>query len=238
MNRLSHIILFSVFSLALMFSANARAQSTFSSEKLKDACINYIKKNIKDDVEIAITQKIETQKFSETGIKAKCNGNLAKLRGFGYVNLEFIEDNKTVKRIAVPVNIKYFANVPVCKKHISRSSIISSDDFEVRRMDITGYNSSDFSDPNLLIGSKARVNISEGKIIGKVFIEEKQTIKRGDKVNIISVFGAVCVKAEGTALQDGKIGQKIRVKRDGLKGGSTPKILDAEISSVGIVVIN
>lgn len=216
----------------------ASAQSTFSSDRLKSACINYIKKNIKDDVEIAITQNIETQKFSESNIKAKCSGDLSRLRRFSFINIEFYHDDKIVKRLTVPVKIRFFADVAVCKKDIARNTIIEADDFEVKRMDVSGYNSYDFPELKNLVGAKSRVYLSEGKIIGKAFIEEKQTVKKGDKVNIISVSGPVCVKAEGTALQSGKIGQKIRVQREGLKGGSTPKILDAEVSSEGIVVIN
>jgi flagella basal body P-ring formation protein FlgA len=57
-------------------------------------------------------------------------------------------------------------------------------------------------------------------------------IKRGDKVVVIASNGTVTIRGMGTAMEDGRVGETIRVKRENSK-----KLLTGKINESGELIL-
>ncbi len=210
------MILFSFcFLVALFSSIDTYSKSTFSGERLKEACLNYIYNMVGSNAEVSISQNIEDQTFDESGIVANCYGEEKSLRGNCYIIIEFHQNGFLKRRLQIPVRIRIFSDVPTATKTIFRGETVKASEISIEKKDVTNYSSEDILLADDIIGKKASNNISEGSIITRLSIEREKTINRGDKVKIIVETGAIRISAAGEALQDGAPGEMILVKREG-----------------------
>jgi flagella basal body P-ring formation protein FlgA len=217
----------------LFINNNLYSKSTFSGERLKSACLEYIQDKVGTDAEISISQKINTQNFEEDGITAKCLGDEKSFRGNGYVTIEFEKDGQLKRRVEVPVRVKIFKNVPNASHALMRGDVIAKEDINVIKTDVTYYKDYELLNETELIGKKVKQNVSERTLFTKMNVYDDNMIKRGDKVTIIVQSGAVRITASGEALQDAAIGKPIIVKRDG-----SQEKLQGKVNEDGTVIIS
>ena len=218
--------------MLLLLANNLFSKSTFSGERLKKACIDYVHTIAGNDVEIMIAEKIEGQEFEETGVTAQCTGNEKSLKGNCYLAIEFYHNGFLKRRLQIPARIKVYGEVPVSLKTVFRGQVINEADIKIENKDITNLSDVDLIQPEELIGKKARNNLSEGSVITRLSIECEKIISKGDKVKIVVESGAIRISTAGEALQDGAIGEMIFVKREGLQVK-----LHGRISTDGSVII-
>ena len=212
--RLSSTKLRLTFLLFLLFSfcSIAISKSTFSSERLKQACIDYAQSIVGNNAEVNLIEKIEAQAFEESGITAICTGDEKSLHGNCFIGIEFYRNGFLIRRLQIPARIKIFMEVPVAVKTLFRGAVIQGDDIKIEKKDITNYRASDILNPEEIIGKKVRNNIPANGIVVRLSIENEKVINRGDKVKIVVVSGAIKITAAGEALQDGATGGLILVK--------------------------
>jgi flagella basal body P-ring formation protein FlgA len=231
--KINIILIISIFILATTNSVELKAQSTFSADRLTDACLNYIYSEVGGDAEVTISKKIETQEFTETGVSARFEAAKGSLRGNCFVAVEFYLDSKLIRRIEVPVRVRIFAIVAVAAESLFRGSEINENQIIFEKKDITNYKPDELFIKNDFSGKKVKRNISKGAIITRSHIEEAAVIRRGAKVDIIVESGSVHIRASGESLQDAAPGDTVRVRREG-----TSTILQGIASSDGSVVIS
>ncbi len=189
------------------------AQSTFSGERLREAVISHIKSNTAEDAEIYVSNEIEDCTFRQSSVTAKIAGN-GIFRGKCYAAVEFRHEGKTLKRLEVPCDVKIFKRVPTAAGNIARGEIIREKDIVFQRKDIT-YFKHKIEDSNGIIGREAKVNIPANSIFTDAVLKKQDVVKRGSKVEIHVLSGAVQISVLGSALQDAATGEQVRVRRDG-----------------------
>jgi flagella basal body P-ring formation protein FlgA len=233
-NNLKKIFIISITSLMMtsLVSINLYSKSTFSGERLKQACLNYIYSMVGNDAEVSISDKIEDQNFDESGIVANCFGEEKSLKGNCYIIIEFHQNGFLKRRLQIPVRVRLFNEVATAVKTIFRGEAVKAENISLEKKEVTNYTDIDLMPVDEIIGKKARNNISEGSIITRLSLESEKTINRGDKVKIVVEAGAIRISATGEALQDGAIGDMILVKREG-----TQVKLKGRVSLDGSVII-
>jgi len=222
-----------VFLIGLINIKNLYSLSYFSGDNIKSACVNYIYSVINDEVEIKVTVNIPNQNFEEDKVYARFQGDKKTLKGNTHVIVEFLKDERIIKRITIPVNIKIYKKLPVAVKTIISGKQIKNGDFELKKIDATNLNSEDIVTEDEVLGAIAKRNISKNNVILKSYIQSGNQINRGQKVEINVISGGVRIRTSGTALQDGLAGSEIRVRKD-----NTNVILNGVVSEDGTVVIN
>jgi flagella basal body P-ring formation protein FlgA len=193
----------------------AEGKSSFSGERLKEACLNYIYNIYGDNAEVQISKNIDDQIFDDDNITAQCDGNTKSLRGNCYVAIEFRKDEKLVSRIQIPVRIKIYGIVPVATELIKSADYIKDTQVTLEKIDITYIDLEKVENLEYIIGKKAKRNITAGTVITGGLLENEIMIHRGDDVRIYAQSGAVRISSTGKALQDAEVGQKVRIQRDG-----------------------
>lgn len=196
--------------------------STFNGERLKDAVLDYVNNINSVEKEISILQSIPNFQFKEEDVIANINDEGSFFKGNTNIKLEFYtdKDHKIIKTHNIPLNIKTFENTIITSKTIKVGELLSPENIKLAKIETTNYDDSNIfklenSSLNNLFGKSVNTNIIKGNIVLKSSLDNENTIKRGDKVTVLAKNGIVTVRTTGTALMDAKLGESIRIQRDG-----------------------
>jgi len=212
--------------MTILYGNNLLAKSSFSGSRLKNACLSYISNLVDKDSDVRISE-IDDQFFEETGVIARCDARANSLRGNTYVALEFLDhEDKLVKRLEVPVNIKIYKDVPTAVYTLQKGKILMINDITYNKMDVTYLDESKILGIEKIVGKKVNCQINKGEVIQANFLENEVLVNRGGKVNIIVQSGSVSIRTSGVALQDASIGDIIRVQREGSRQSLQGKVYD------------
>ena len=232
MNKTKPILFLIVLILFAGFNS-LFAKSTFSGDRLRSACLEYVQSIVKGDCEINVSSNIQNVEFAENDVTAQCVSSENSLRGNCYVTIEFLKDEKVIRKVNVPVQVKVFSLVPVSISPIRSGGEFSQKNLKIERKEITNIKDEDIINLDVLFGQQAKRSVNQGVIITKSMVDAGYGIRRGEKVVIIAIAGAISVKSTGTALNDAEPGQAVRVKRDGINA-----VLNGTVSENKLVIIN
>ena len=219
--------------IIILSSMNIIAQSTFSEQTIRKAILSYLQENAPQNSEFEILSEIEEVKYSQSDITATIINKSNDYSGIINLQILFKLGNKNLKFMDVKARIKRLVELPFASRNISKNSIISSDDIEYKLINESKFKNIDSNIFNI-IGKRSSEFIQKGALIRSDMLESEKIINRGDKVIILSNSGAVSVRTQGTALEDGAEGETIRVSRDSFN----KKILSGIVQSDGSILIN
>lgn len=228
--KISNIILFSILIVAL--AVDVTAKSIFSAQTLENAIIQHLNKKIKFDHEIEFLSEFKDIEFMRENIHAKIDGKESYDKGNNRIKLVFYSKNSIVRNYDIDFRVKKYANVYTTNKPISSGSELAQENLSFKRFEITNINEEDIAlSP---IGRNSNKYLKAGEIVKKSDLQKEILIKRGDEIVVEVISGAVIIRANATALQDGYAGETIRLRRE----RSSTKIIQGKILEDGRVIIN
>ncbi len=148
------------------------------------------------------------------------------------VPIIFRVDGKIVSRTWVVVKTRLVTPVVVARYPIRRGEIITKDKLKIVKKDITRLPKGIFLSKAPLVGKRAKINISVGRIIYKNMVEIPPVIKRGQRVTIVAESDTLKVSAPGVAKENGRIGDLIKVQNILSKKIVVGKVVDAQTVKV------
>ncbi len=125
--------------------------------------------------------------------------------------IEVSSDGST-RKVFIRAKVEVFQKIVVASKYIKREEIIGEDDLTLEERDIAMLPPKYFEDSILVIDTEARTSIPKKSVIFEWMIKEIPLVHRGDEVSILVKGSNLLVKARGTALEDGYLDKKIKVK--------------------------
>ncbi len=147
-----------------------------------------------------------------TKLTIDCSCNFGTFGKNKMAKVIFLEDNRILKTIVVPVEIKAYDNVLVATKDILRGETLNSTNTKYEKRSVE-YNSAnviaenfDFSDMT------SKRTIKAGDIIDKRFLGKQTAIFRSSPVVAVFQSGAIRLSLEVTAMENGGIGDYIKVR--------------------------
>lgn len=152
-------------------------------------------------------------------------------RGRNYVPLEILVDGHVYRVVSVPVLVRMIAKVPVSSRAIARNEILNPSNIVWEEREIT------LLPEDIVIGDlastwMASVPIPQGAVLRRQWLSQPPVIRSGNEVEVVVTSGAVRVTDKGIAIQDGQIGDKIKVR---LQRG--PREIRATVKGPGITEI-
>ncbi len=184
------------------------------------------------DVEVQIrSSRIE---FEESDFDSLTLEPLTRTEPRGLVTLKItaFKAGQKVGADQVRAFIAWYENVLVSTVRIGRHDEISPEKFTLKRMEITSLTDRPLTSDDNLSGVWALRNISRDQILTSSMVETIPPILVGQGISIRFISGALEVMARGTALQEGHIGEQIRVRNSHTKKTITCMVLDAETVQV------
>lgn len=130
----------------------------------------------------------------------------------------------------IPAQVGVFRNVPVAAKDIGRGEQLSASHLTNAEVNISAIRQVYLGDASVIVGKEAKRVISRGDVIRESALDAPTLVHRGDQVIVESNVGGIRVSSAGTALADGRLGQKIRVKNN-----SSSRTVSARVVASGRV---
>lgn len=138
--------------------------------------------------------------------------------------VHFNVDGQFQKKIWTAATIEMFVEVVVTAKTLRKHMTITEEDIELQQMDLAHLPSDVITDPQAVLGKRARSTISAKTVLRNDLIELPPLVKRGDIVVIVAESEGLRITALGKAKRKGRLGERIPVENFDSK-----KILNAQV---------
>ncbi|WP_019626463.1 flagellar basal body P-ring formation chaperone FlgA [Thioalkalivibrio sp. ALJT] len=133
-------------------------------------------------------------------------------------------------QLYVPATVERHARVLVANRSLPRQHVLTAGDLRFQRIETSRHAGSYHEDKSELVGQQTRRNIRSGQIIGTQHVTQREIISRGQRVTILAENGAIAIRMQGEALENGTLGDRIRVKNT-----SSGRVVEGEIQASGDV---
>ena len=211
----------------------ARATVTVSRKEIKKAVYDYIRANIpwdKDRVRINSVQVDSDVVLPKGNVSYRIEPlRNTDFRGKVPLPIHFSVNGLFQKRILAMADISVLAEVVVLRKSVSRYHRITDHDIELREKDLSGTRSNVITDPEEVLGQRAKRSIAAGTILRPDLIEYPPLVKRGDVVLMVAESAGLRITALGVVDQrEGRRGEKIKVENMDSKKSIYARVVDAK----------
>lgn len=117
--------------------------------------------------------------------------------------------------VSVRTRVQVMAPAVVTRRAVQAGQALEASDIQRGEVDLTGLQRPALRDEAQVIGKIARVGLAAGQAVGPEHLRMPVVVRRGTALEVTATIGQVSVTSAGTALQDGTLGEVIRVKMPG-----------------------
>ncbi len=135
-------------------------------------------------------------------------------------------------KLYVSARIALLEDVVVAKGFLARGTQIGLEHIEIAERDVTASGHGYISDPEQAIGMVLKQPLQNGLVLAPAMLDRLRLIRRGDDVTIVSRTGNFEVRMTGSALSDGAVGDRIRVRNSKSK-----RIVEGRVTAHGAVLV-
>ncbi len=136
----------------------------------------------------------------------------SKVTGHQIVWLQILVDGREQAKVKLSGDIQLFGDVVCLSRALKRHTIISPDDLEVMRYNISMLGTDFISDPALATGHELKATLQPGAILYGRLLKNPTMVKRGALVSILARSGSLEIKAAGQIRTAGALGDIVQVK--------------------------
>jgi flagella basal body P-ring formation protein FlgA len=133
----------------------------------------------------------------------------------------------------VPIDLDVHLPIVITNKPLANGAVIGADDVELSSFDVSDLTGTYLTTLDDAIGMGVKRSIAPGRPVLSQQLEQPLIIHRGDAVVINAEAGMLAVKMTGTALNDGRRGEQIRIKNQ-----ATSRVVDARVTGPGEVAVS
>ncbi len=133
----------------------------------------------------------------------------------------------------MPARVALMADVVVVRRALHRGQRIDRADLALEKQDLSRQNRAYFTRIEEVTGKIADRAMSPGRVLNPALLDDPLTIERGSRVNIIARIGGIQASMRGQALDDGSLGERIRIRNI-----DTKRELKARVASAGSVIVD
>jgi len=138
--------------------------------------------------------------------------DLATARASMNVWMNVLIDGNHYQSQTVRFDVKAFAPVLVASQNLKKGNIISKDVLRKDYKNVAKLNGLAV-DENQLVLKRLKQSVDEGEVIVHNIIEAIPAVSKGEKVSVTAQARTVSITATAIALDDGNVGDKIKVQK-------------------------
>jgi flagella basal body P-ring formation protein FlgA len=186
-----------------------------------------------DSVAVAVTLPVFAVKPGEVADFSLDLLSTKPVRGTVPVKVTFLLTGGGSLAYAATARVRAFADVLVAAERLNRHEIVTEGALRVERREITNLTDAYFADAAAVEGKRTRRVMTPGTVIGASDVEAIPLVDRGMGVTVAVVLGKVTVTSKARALEDGEMGELIKVQ-----DLTTGKRLVATVAGKSLVVLD
>ncbi len=121
-------------------------------------------------------------------------------------------NGETLRAVRWTGRISVFENVVVAARTLDRDQLITADDVTLRQTDLSQLHTEPLRSLDGLAGKRVIRRIPEGNLVRHEDLDRPLLVQRGDRVFLKAQTAMIEVTATGVALDDGSLGDAVRVR--------------------------
>ena len=212
--------------LSAGYCAAAVLNSGYIKKSVEAKTVNLLQNNIKGDVSVSVDQiPYSYVEIPDGKVDITVQTSTSYFSPKTIVRVSVLVDGQVVKTFGVPVSISVQDYVWVATDNIFRGKTFTSSNIKLEKRDISGVMEyaalKDFDYQHYLSGR----NYKNGEIISKRFVLDIPDVVRNSKVSLVFQSPYIKLEMDGEALENGKIGDYIRVRNSEYKKDYLGKII-------------
>ena len=193
----------------------SRSFIEINEEKLKEIIIAFVQQQIGQDSKEARIKEIKVDRSiilpkGPVSYKIKPQRN-SEFIGRVPLAIEFTANDNFQKKIWASVTIEVMVDVVTAARSIGRYQPITENDISVQKMDLAELPSDVVTQPESVLGKRAKRSIRNGSVLKNSLIEFPPLVKRGDMVTIVAETSGMKLTALGEVKKKGRFGERIPV---------------------------
>lgn len=134
---------------------------------------------------------------------------------------------------ATTAEAKQLRDVPVVGQHMRAGDVIREEDIVYRQMDISRLPGTLILDKKQLVGREAARSLVQGVPIRSDHVRTPPATRRGSDVTLRFQARGLILETTGRALEDGKVGDTIRVMNS-----QSSTVISGTVLESGLVAVN
>ncbi len=205
---------FLIFLILLFLTRSASAEVFYTLEDFKNIFLKEIKDRLSWIQGSLYLEKIKIEPENSQILKEipyKVNFLSGPKIGSNVCILEF-EKGEYKEKVKIWGYVEAKVAVLVLKNSVINKAVITEQDLTIEFKPFSRLPQDVILDKNLVIGKQVKMSLKPGTVLRYSHIERPMIIKRNQIVEIVAKGENFIVRTKGIALQEGKEGEKIKVK--------------------------
>lgn len=132
----------------------------------------------------------------------------------------------------VSATVRVMAAVVVSARPLAKGAVVTADDLKSIATDLGRQPAGVYTDPAQAIGQIVRIPVAAGTTLGRQHLAAPNRVQRGTPVTVVAGQGGIAVRSTAEALQDGAVGERIRVRNP-----LTKKVIYGVVTEAGWVAV-
>ena len=230
-----------IFILLSFSGAPASAQSTVAVEDIARAVEAFVQQELADNLEEPTRIEVHTRWQGEVTLEIAGKPQIRvrrassrPLRGPTVLRVGIDVDGRTQRTMSVTADIRYMRPVLVASYMLRRGEVLEEAMVEIAERDITTLRNGYFTELAMLQDMQTRRSLAEGAVLTRNHIAPIPVVRRGAAVDLVARTTRFSATALGEAMQDGGVGERIRVKNSDSGKILYGQILDAYTIQIGL----
>ncbi|MFQ5422811.1 MAG: flagellar basal body P-ring formation chaperone FlgA [Phycisphaerae bacterium] len=166
-------------------------------------------------------------------IRPSKEGGRTRRLGLVSYRVDVLRNNQRFKTVPIVAEVTLLRDVVVARKPINVGQTIEGRHLRLDERRFDDLSKVGLADLAGVIGKEARRFVREGEMLTAKSITARPVVRRGDPVTIWRRATALMIKTSGKALENGALGARIRVRRDGTRRAQD--VIDAIVTGPGTV---
>lgn len=135
--------------------------------------------------------------------------------------------------IYVPVSLDVYREVAVTSQNLDRGQRIDEDQLSFQRVNTSRISHNFVDSLSDVVGMELKRPLQAGSVVKRSDLRMPDLVRKGDAVEVHYKDRFVTVSATGTALSDGHMGQRIKIKNE-----RSRRVIDALVTGPGIAEVH
>lgn len=150
----------------------------------------------------------------------------------GRVTIRVRCDSNAPWTIFVPGQVNLYREVAVAVRSLSRNTIVQPTDVQLAEREVSSLRQGYLLDLDNVIGQQVTRPVRPNQVVANHSLKAAATINKGDEVVISARGSSMFVRMPGVALEEGAMGQQIRVRNS-----RSQRVIRARVTAPGQVEV-
>lgn len=146
--------------------------------------------------------------------------------------IQVIDNGVEKEKVFVRTEVALRDKVASAARNIKKDEVFSADSIVLLEKNILTLPGQYFTSLDAVLGKQSKGFVSSGAVLASYMIKSIPDVKKGEEVSILVQSDGIRVEAKGEALQEGAVGDRIKLRRSGSRD-----ILNGKIIATGEVEV-